>query len=59
MRQIAEFFAVLVCGVFTGAALYISFVEHPARIECGVAMAATEFPPSYRRASVMQAMWQR
>jgi len=55
MRQIAEFVAVLVCSVFTGAALYISFVEHPARMECGVEIAATEFPPSYRRASVMQA----
>ncbi len=55
MRQIAEFVAVLACSVFTGAALYISFVEHPARMECGVEIAATEFPPSYRRASVMQA----
>ena len=35
--------------------MYISFVEHPARMECGVDIAATEFPPSYRRASVMQA----
>jgi len=55
MRQIAEFVAVLACSVFTGAALYITFVEHPARMECGVEIAATEFPPSYRRASVMQA----
>jgi Domain of unknown function (DUF1772) len=55
MRQIAEFVAVVACSVFTGAALYISFVEHPARMECGVEIAATEFPPSYRRASVMQA----
>src|SRR2546422_2733268 len=55
MRQIAEFVAVLACGLFTGAAFYISLVEHPARMECGVDIAATEFPPSYRRASVMQA----
>ena len=55
MREIAEFIAVLACGVFTGAALYISLVEHPARMECGIEIAATEFPPSYRRASVMQA----
>ena len=54
MRQIAEFVAVLACSLFTGAAVYISFVEHPARMECGVEIAATEFPPSYRRASVMQ-----
>jgi len=54
MRQIAEFVAVLACSLFTGAAVYISFVEHPARMECGVDIAAAEFPPSYRRASVMQ-----
>src|ERR1700730_4029630 len=54
MRQIAEFVAVLACGLFTGAAVYISLVEHPARMECGVELAATEFAPSYRRATVMQ-----
>jgi hypothetical protein len=55
MRQIAEFVAVLACSLFTGAAVYISLVEHPARLECGVELAATEFPASYRRATVMQA----
>jgi hypothetical protein len=55
MRQVAEFIAVLACSLFAGAAVYINLVEHPARIECGVELAATEFPPSYRRASVMQA----
>ena len=56
MRQIAEFVAVIACGLFTGAALYVSFVEHPARMECGVEIAVIEFPPSYRRATVMQAI---
>ena len=55
MRQIAEFVAVLACSLFTGAAVYITFVEHPARMECGVEIAATEFSPSYRRATTMQA----
>src|SRR2546428_11054790 len=55
MRQIAEFVAVLACSLFTGAAVYISLVEHPARMECGLEIAATEFAPSYRRASIMQA----
>jgi hypothetical protein len=55
MRQIAECVAVLACSLFTGAAFYISLVEHPARMECGVEIAAAEFPPSYRRATVMQA----
>lgn len=55
MRQIAEFVAVLSCALFTGAAVYITFIEHPARMQCGVEIAATEFVPSYRRATVMQA----
>src|SRR6266851_835781 len=54
MRQIAEFVAVLSCGLFTGAAVYVNLVEHPARMECGVELAATEFPPSYRRGTIMQ-----
>jgi len=55
MRQIAEFVAVLSCSLFTGAAVYVSLVEHPARMQCGVEIAATEFLPSYRRAKAMQA----
>ena len=55
MRHIAEFIAVVSCALFAGAAVYISLVEHPARMECGVEIAATEFPPSYRRAAIMQA----
>ena len=55
MQQIAEFISVLACALFTGAAVYITFVEHPARMQCGVELAATEFAPSYRRATVMQA----
>jgi len=50
-----ELLAVICAGLFAGAALYITFVEHPARLECGIAVAATEFGPSYRRATVMQA----
>ena len=55
MRQIAEFVTVLSCSLFAGAAVYITFIEHPARMQCGVEIAATEFAPSYRRATVMQA----
>jgi len=55
MRQIAEFVAVVACGLFAGAAVYVSLVEHPARMECGVELAATEFPASYRRGTIMQA----
>jgi Domain of unknown function (DUF1772) len=55
MRQIAEFVSLLACALFTGAAVYVNLVEHPARMECGVELAATEFPPSYRRGTIMQA----
>ncbi len=55
LRQIAEFVAVLLCSLFTGASVYISLVEHPARMQCGVEIAATQFAPSYRRATIMQA----
>ncbi|HYT87177.1 MAG TPA: DUF1772 domain-containing protein [Gemmataceae bacterium] len=50
-----ELLAIVCAGLFAGAALYITFVEHPARLECGTAIAATEFGPSYRRATTMQA----
>jgi len=43
MRQIGEFAAVLSCSLFTGASVYINLVEHSARMECGVELAATEF----------------
>ena len=50
-----ELVATLCAGLFAGAAIYITLVEHPARIECGTEVAATVFGPSYRRAAVMQA----
>src|SRR5262249_60271985 len=45
----------LAAGLFAGAAVYISAVEHPARLSCGTELALAEFAPSYRRATVMQA----
>ncbi len=45
----------LCCALFSGAAIYITLVEHPARMECGTELAATVFGPSYRRAAIMQA----
>jgi uncharacterized membrane protein len=50
-----EVLAALCAGLFAGAAIYITLVEHPARLECGTELAATEFGPSYRRATLMQA----
>lgn len=48
--------ATFCAGWFAGAALYVTAVEHPARVECGPAVAIAEFRPSYRRAAVMQGM---
>ena len=47
--------AVVCGGIFAGAAIYINVVEHPARMEGGPALALTEWGPSYRRATLMQA----
>ena len=55
MAPLTELLATLTAGLFAGAAVYITFVEHPARVSCGPGVAVTEFRPSYQRAAVMQA----
>src|SRR5260370_42548039 len=52
---LSESLAILCSGLFAGAAVYISFVEHPARMLCGTRLAITQFAPSYKRATVTQA----
>ncbi len=52
---VAELVALLAAGLFAGAAVYVTLVEQPARLECGIALALAEFRPSYRRGAVMQA----
>jgi hypothetical protein len=47
--------AVLAAGLFAGAAIYVSAVEHPARLSCGPELAVREFAPSCKRGTVMQA----
>jgi hypothetical protein len=42
-------------GLFAGAAIYVTAVEHPARVSCGPELALREFGPSYQRGAVMQA----
>ncbi len=54
MTQLAALVATLAARLFTGAAVYITFVEHPARVSCGSVLAVTEFGPSYKRGAVMQ-----
>lgn len=53
---IATVIATASAGLFAGAALYVTVAEHPARVECGPALAVREFGPSYRRAAVMQGL---
>ena len=53
--MIPEILATLACGIFAGAALYVSLVEQPARLSCGIGVAITEWRPSYQRGTVMQA----
>lgn len=55
MLPLVQFIAVLATTVFAGAAIYITFVEHPARMGCSTELAATEWAPSYQRATLMQA----
>jgi hypothetical protein len=54
MQIFYELTATLAAGLFTGAALYIIFVEHPARLEYGPPPAVKEFVLSYKRAAIMQ-----
>ena len=49
------FIATVCCGLFAGAAIFVSAVQHPAAIEAGEGLAARLFPPMYRRAAAMQA----
>ncbi len=55
MIEAAEWIALWAAGLFAGAALYVSLVEHPARLQCGTLLVATEFGPSYQRGAAMQA----
>jgi len=53
--MLLELIATLCTGLFTGAAIYVNLVEHPARLETGTAAAVKQWRPSYRRGTVMQA----
>jgi len=53
--MISQMVATFACGVFFGAAVYINLVEQPARISCGGPLALTQWRPSYKRGTLMQA----
>ena len=47
--------ATMATGLFAGAALYITLVEHPARTACGPMMAVAQFRRGYPRGAALQA----
>jgi hypothetical protein len=47
--------ALLATALFAGASIYITFVEHPARMLCPIPWAVAQWRPSYKRATLMQA----
>ena len=55
MALLFPWIATLSAALFAGGALFVSVVEHPARMKAGVAVALAEFRPSYRRAAPWQA----
>src|SRR4028119_1544906 len=54
VAAVAELLATLSAGLFAGASVYITLVEHPARMQAGTHVALAEFAPSYHRATVTQ-----
>ncbi len=55
MLILMQILAILSTGLFAGAAIYISLVEHPVRSILNTRAAATQWAPSYKRATWMQA----
>ena len=55
MLVFLKFIATLTAAMFSGAALYINVVEHPARMTLDTKFAVAQWAPSYRRATWLQA----
>ena len=46
--------ALVSAALFTGAAFYVNFVEHPARLKLDDRSLLTQWKPAYKRGTVMQ-----
>jgi Domain of unknown function (DUF1772) len=55
MLRALELIATLAATLFAGAALYINVAEHPSRMALETRMAALQWAPSYKRATLLQA----
>lgn len=55
MAMTLQWLAIFTAALFAGGALYISIVEHPARMKAGIAVAVAEFRQMYKRAAPWQA----
>jgi hypothetical protein len=54
MLQVLQLIATFAAVLFAGGALYINVAEHPARMELETRMAALQWAPSYKRATLLQ-----